>query len=408
MKRLVTLICFTLIAVIFAACAAESVRSDGKNSPEPSELPSPSETPTEIRVIELARPTPVPTPEVTLVPYDGIVEHLFFHPIICYPEMAFDGDSEQAGLDEYMVTLSEYEKMLQSLYDRNYILVNINDIWSEYTNDSGQTRMKRNTLMLPEGKLPIILSYDDVNYYEYMLANGFTHRLMLGRDGEIWSYGLDPEGNSVVSQDLDAVTVLDKFVKENPDFSHNGAKGMLCLTGYQGILGYRTHTEAGNNSPQFEANRQNEIARVKPIIERLKETGWYFASHSFSHLHLDSASYDRAKKDADRWMDEVGSLIGETSVMVYPYGGRLDGNDVTKTGDAFKYYQSLGFRVFASVGVESYSQIKKDISAVICDRMHADGGTLRREPTRYSKFYDAAEVWDDIRPVDNNKYKRNW
>ena len=405
MKRLSILVCFTIIAIVFAACAAESVRLANNPSPTPPSTSEPSATPHEVHVVELVQPTPVPTPEGTLVEWDGIVEHLFFHPVITYPEMAFDGDYEQAGLDEYMVTLSEYEKMLQSLYDKDYIIVNINDVWSEYTNDSGQTRMQRNTLMLPEGKKPIILSYDDVNYYEYMLANGFTYRLMLGRDGEVWSYGLDPEGNVVVSQDLDTVTVLDKFVKEHPDFSHNGAKGMLCLTGYQGILGYRTHTDVNNDSPQFEANRQNEIARVKPIIEKLKETGWYFASHSFSHLNLGKASYDRAKKDADRWFDEVGSLIGETSIMVYPYGARLDGDDVKQTGAAFKYYQSLGFRIFASVGIESYSKIKTDISAVICDRMHADGGTLRREPTRYSIFYDAAEVWDDSRPTS---YPRSW
>lgn len=406
MKRLAILICTTILAVVFAACAAQSVRGAPTPTPEPS--PTSTPTPEDVRVIEPVVTTPEPTPEATLVPWDGIVEHLFFHPVITYTEMAFDGDYEQAGLDEYMITLSEYEKILQSLYDKNYILVDINDVWSEYTNDSGQTRMKRNTLMLPEGKIPIVLSFDDVNYYEYMIDNGMTHRLMIGRDGEIWSYGLDPEGNVVVSQDLDTITVLDKFVKEHPDFSHNGAKGMLCLTGYQGILGYRTQTEVGKDSLEFEANRQNEIARVKPIIEKLKETGWYFASHSFSHLSFEKASFNRAKSDAERWADEVGSLIGETQVLVYPYGARLDGGDFKQTGEAFKYYQSLGFRIFCSVGIESFSYIKPDICAVICDRMHSDGGTLRRERERYSKFYDAAEVWDDVRPVDSNKYPRKW
>jgi len=411
MKRLAILICYMLIAVVFVACAAEKALSSGGSRVPQENLPTsaPTETPIPIRVITPVTPTPAPTapPEETLVPWDGIVEHLFFHPVITYPEMAFDGDSQEQGLDDYMVTLSEYEKILQSLYDKNYIMVNINDVWSEYTNDSGQQRMKRNTLMLPEGKIPIVLSFDDVNYYTYMIENGMTHRLMLGRDGEIWSYGLDPEGNVVVSQDLDTITVLDKFVKEHPDFSHNGAKGMLNLTGYQGILGYRTQTEKGKDSPEFEANRQNEIARVKPIIQKLKDTGWYFASHSFSHLSFEKASYDRAVADAERWFAEVGSLIGETQVLVYPYGGRLDGGDFKTTGAAFKYYQSKGFRIFASVGNESFSYIKPDINAVICDRMHSDGYTLRRERERYSKFYDAAEVWDDARPV-GAKYPVNW
>ena len=27
------------------------------------------------------------------VPWTGVVEHLFFHPVIAYPELAFDGGS---------------------------------------------------------------------------------------------------------------------------------------------------------------------------------------------------------------------------------------------------------------------------------------------------------------------------
>ena len=38
--------------------------------------------------------------------------------------------------------------------------------------------------MLPEGKKPLIISFDDVNYYDYMLAEGFTSKLVLGDDGQ--------------------------------------------------------------------------------------------------------------------------------------------------------------------------------------------------------------------------------
>ena len=128
---------------------------------------------------------------VNLVEYDGIVEHLFFHPIIAYPEMAFDGDAKEEGLDSYMVTISEYNLMLESLYEKDYILVDMNDVWSEIIGDDGNPQMVRNTLMIPDGKKPLILSYDDVNYYEYMIENGFPYKLVI-KDGEIWSYGLDP------------------------------------------------------------------------------------------------------------------------------------------------------------------------------------------------------------------------
>ena len=82
----------------------------------------------------------------------------------------------------------------------------------------------------------------------------------------------------MTSRDLDAITILDKFVEEHPDFSPFGAKGSLSLTGYCGILGYRTQTEKENQSAAHEENRQKEREAVKPIIEELKRTGWTFGS----------------------------------------------------------------------------------------------------------------------------------
>ena len=210
---------------------------------------------------------------VTYVAWNDIVEHLFFHPVVAYPELAFDGDSQANGIDDWMVTVDEYNKILQSVYDNGYILVDINDVWSETTGEDGQPKMVRNTLYIPEGKKPLILSYDDVNYYDYMLKDGFTYKLIIGEDGLLWSWGKDPQGNEVVSQDLDALTILDKFVRQHPDFSPFGAKGSLSLTGYQGILGYRTNTDTKDWDDAKEANRQREREAVKPIIAELKRTG---------------------------------------------------------------------------------------------------------------------------------------
>ena len=330
---------------------------------------------------------------------DQVVEHLFFHPVVAYPELAFDGDNQANGIDDYMVTVDEYNKILQSVYDKGYVLVDIADVWRETTGEDGTPKMVKNTLYLPEGKKPLILSYDDVNYYEYMLTNGFTWKLILGEDGKIASYGKDPQGAEVVSRDLDAVPILDKFVEEHPDFSPFGAKGCLSLTGYEGILGYRTQTDTKSWTEAQEANRQREIEAVKPIIAELKRTGWTFGSHTWGHIRLGAKSLESIQADTERWLDEVGSLVGPTTILFYPHGERPDGNDWQNTGPVFQYLQSQGFRVFASVGIESFSYIKKDICAVICDRLHPDGTTLRHSRDRYLQFYDAKDIMDvAVRP----------
>ena len=277
MRRMTNLLLALLLLLSLTACSSTPAPgSDGPSQPEP---PAQAETP---EADAPAEPEPEPytildptvQPEggvrdgVTYVPYDGVVEHLFFHPVVAYPELAFDGDSKSDGIDDWMVTAGEYLKILESVYEKGYVLVDIADCWSEQTDESGQTRMVKNTLYLPEGKKPLILSYDDVNYYEYMLANGFTYKLIIGEDGKLWSWGKDPQGKEVVSRDLDAVTILDKFVEEHPDFSPFGAKGCLSLTGYEGILGYRTQTDSKSWTAEQEANRQKGLYAAEAIWTR--------------------------------------------------------------------------------------------------------------------------------------------
>lgn len=415
-----------LFSALLAALALTALTACGSKQPTGT---APSAPPVQTQPVGTETPAPTETPELPAVSEayaqeealktywsedqltqawgpEQVVEHMFFHPVVAYPEMAFDGDSMTKGIDDWMVTADEYWKILQSLYDNGYILVSTLDVWSP-----GETGMVRNTLMLPEGKKPIILDFDDVNYYEYMLENGFTYKLILGEDGNIWSYGKDPQGNDVISQDLDAITILDKFVREHPDFSLNGVKAGINLTGYQGILGYRTQTDRDVTEPAalaaFEANRQKEIEAVKPIIARLKETGWYFTSHTWGHINLANKSLGVVQNDTQRWLDEVGSLVGETPILVYPHGARPDGNDVQQTGPIFQYLYDQGFRYFFSVGINSFSKLKTDLPVVIGDRLHPDGTTLRSERGRdwYKQFYDTREIIDlTVRP-DYGWYK---
>ena len=158
---------FTLalaMALPLAAC--------GKTADETA--PTPPPTPT-------VEPTPEPTPdpELAVQTYwsedqltqawgpNQVVEHIFFHPVIAYPQWAFHDcsatQSEKEGLDDWMVTVDEYNKILQSLYERDYILVNLSDVWVEQTNENGEPRVVRNTLMEPEGKKSLVISFDDVN-----------------------------------------------------------------------------------------------------------------------------------------------------------------------------------------------------------------------------------------------------
>ena len=135
MQRLTALLLAALLLFSMTACgqqaepSAENAPSLPVEAPEAvPEIPEPEPEPEPAPYV-ISSPTVMPEggtkDGVTYVEYNGVVEHLFFHPVIAYPEQAFDGDHMSNGYDDWMVTVGEYNKILQSLYDNGYILVDM-------------------------------------------------------------------------------------------------------------------------------------------------------------------------------------------------------------------------------------------------------------------------------------------
>ncbi len=163
------------------------------------------------------------------------ITHVFFHSLIVDTSRAFDGDYNSDGYNQVMTTVKEFRKMLTLLYARGYVLVSPHDM--AYKDENGV--MQRGTILLPEGKTPLVLSQDDVSYYHYMDGDGLASKLVLDENGEVKCEYVKRDGGVVVG-DYDMVPIVDTFIKEHPDFSYHGRKGILAMTGYNGVLGYRT------------------------------------------------------------------------------------------------------------------------------------------------------------------------
>lgn len=319
-------------------------------------------------------------PPVELVPYEGPVEHIFFHPLIVYPERTFIGDRLAKGYDDYFVTVPEFKKILEALYQNQFILVDIYDVLEIKADGT----VAEKPLELPPGKKPLILSIDDLNYYEYMIQRGNAFKLILDDRGEVAAYSIDPKGHEIVSYEDEIVPYLDRFVEAHPDFSLNGAKGIINLTGYEGILGYRTQDPT---QPNFE----QEKAEALRVVERLKETGWRFASHSYGHPDVKKISLEKLKADTLKWKNEVAPLVGETPLYVYPYGSSVPASD-----PKFRFLKEQGFHVFFGVGPKPYLRVEKDWAFM--DRRHIDGIALKTQKELLRPLFDADEVIDPVRP----------
>lgn len=286
----------------------------------------------------------------TLVPVNITeVTHVFFHSLVADPSKAFDGDSDEAGYNQVMTTINEFNKILQSMYDKGYVLVRLHDLASETADENGNMIMKPGTILLPEGKKPFVMSQDDVCYYPYMDGDGFARRIIIGEDGKpTCEMILDDGSISVGSYDL--VPILEDFIEKHPDFSYKGARAVLAFTGYEGILGYRTSASYAD-SETYEHDREE----ARKVAQCLKDHGWELASHSWGHLNLGAVEWERFVGDTDKWEQEVDSLIGPTDIILFPFGSDIgDWHPYTTENERFNYLYDAGFRYFCNVDSNQY------------------------------------------------------
>lgn len=317
-----------------------------------------------------------------MVVYQGPIEHIFFHPLLAYPELAFDNDQQAKGFNDWFVTVKEFKRILASLYKNNYMLIDIHAIFNKPEN--GQPLTVKTDLLLPAGKKPLIISVDDLNYYKYMLPNGTVHKLILDEHGNIATFSLSPQGIPITSRDNEIVPILDQFIQDHEDFSLNGAKGILALTGYEGVLGYRTNELA---SPSFASEKDQALI----IIKRLKETGWTFASHGYGHLDARKIPLAVLLKDTQHWLTEVATITGPTDVYIYPYGSSVLPGD-----PKFQSLLANGFKVLCAVGPIPY--LKSGPDHLMMDRRHIDGMALHSQAALLKEFFESSEIIDEVRP----------
>lgn len=319
------------------------------------------------------------------------INQIFFHALIADISKAFDGDYDSKGYNMYMTTVSEFEKILQKMYDQGYVLVNMSDLFRKETLSDGTTKFVQNEIYLKEGKKPFVLSEDDVAYYEYMQDDGFASRIVVGDDGKPTCEMVLEDGKTVTGA-FDVVPIVDEFVKEHPDFSYKGAKGMITLTGYEGILGYRTND---STSPTYEADKE----AAKKVVEALKADGWEFGCHSWGHKDMQTASLELLESDTERWLTEVEPLVGPTEIYVFPFGYDIETTPGTYKSDKYKFLKEKGFDIFVGVYKEPWMHIKKDY--VRTTRRPLDGQAMIEFPDRLTDLFNAADIIDPRRPAKN-------
>ncbi len=328
-----------------------------------------------------------------LVEHWGDVEFLDLRPLIAYTDRAFGSDTAYYGQDSNMITAYEFTKILEQLYNNNYVLIDINQLFNTtYNSDGSVASIEENKLMLPDGKKPLVILVEDLNYYKYMREDGENYKLVLDSDGKVAAYSINNDGEEVISRENEIIPILDKFVEDHYDFSINGAKGCIGLTGYAGILGYATDDPMGENYA-------SEYQEAKKVVDRLKATGWTFASHSQGHRHSNAISYETFTADAERWANEVGSIVGDTTVYIWPFGESVEHSDMKLT-----YLLQKGFSIFCSATDQSSYNLSTYYVNVTSRLVSGTG----LKDARFNDIFEVPAVTDPERPWYNEWNEAYW
>ncbi len=338
------------------------------------------------------------------------VTHIFFHTLIVDPAKAFDGDSDSEGYNQYMCTIEEFNRIIETMYEEGYVMVSMHDMVE--TDENGKVTSKN--ILLPEGKTPFVLSEDDVSYYHYMTGDGFADKLIIDENGKVKNTYTEDDGTVSVG-DYDVVPIIDSFVEEHPDFAYHGHKGTIALTGYEGVLGYRTDEvyltrEEGRVSttqqdffdanPDFdEAAWQNEVDQATAVANAMKAEGWEFASHTWGHIDPLKNGFDAFKRDCDRWEANVRPIVGDTDIIIFAFGADIDTvwRAYSDSNEYFEYLKELGFNIYCCVDSTKNLVIVSD-DAMRMGRRDIDGYRMFYNPGLLSDLFDVNDIWDERRP----------
>jgi hypothetical protein len=318
-----------------------------------------------------------------MIDYQGKVYSIFFHPLIVYPDLAFNKKNDHlVYMDDWFVTKNEFNKIILELYKRGFVLISLKDIFEEKKDSQGQLIIKRKKLLFPEGKTPLLLSLDDYNFYNTMKTHGTIDHFYVDKKNNLVTVS-SVNGKKIIGDDQEIPQLLEKFITAHPDFSYHHAKGIIGLTGYNGIFGYTTQKIQ-------DKNYNAQLIEAKKVVQKLKNMRWEFASHSYFHLSESQQTESQFEQSEKRWKQEVGFIVGPTSYYIFPFGESWDEN-----GRRMKFLKSMGYKYF--FGVSQSNEISIQPDCVIIERFPMDGFAVRGKYSKSNFFITPSNILDHAR-----------
>ncbi len=272
------------------------------------------------------------------------------------------------------ITTDEFAAILQQLYEGGYVLVSLYDFAEPGTDAEGGVTVQRTSIRLPEGKKPVILTQEGVNFYDHtQKSGGFANCLALDGNGELTAVMTDADGN-VTTGNFDFVPVLNAFLKEHPDFSYEGARATIAVSGYEGLFGYDL----------------SDSDKIKEVLNKLRSDGYDIACYTYADMKYAEYGVAGLKDDLKNWSDKITPILGDVDILVYPSGSDIRGQEAY-SGSKYDALHDFGFRYFVGTGSGSSWALTTGEYARHT-RTVVTASNLASNPEYYSGLFDAATV----------------
>ena len=344
-----------------------------------------------------------------MVVYQDIsaIPNLSFHMLVVDPARAYVDEDFASSYRNTFVTVAEFQKILEQLYNNGYMLVNPRELVTTTTNDEGKTVYTSKPLYLPADKKPIILTETNVNYYTYMVDGngdgvadkdgaGFASKLIVDETGNLANEYVDAQGN-IYTGAYDLVPIHEAFIAAHPDFSLRGARATIAVSGYDGLFGHRTNAAAAET---LDANvYQAQVDGAKAVIAALRDAGYEIACYSYKNTSYSDSSAMEIEADLKKWTDEVTPILGQVDMMVYALNSDI-GDQAAYSGEKFNVLKNTGFSFFFgySDNAQPWAIVSDDY--VRQGRVVVTGSNLVNNPQYFNNWFDAATVLDPARSAD--------
>ena len=340
----------------------------------------------------------------TLISYNdpGSIPNLSFQMLIADPSRAFTNQKYGGQYNRNFVTIDEFQKILESLYEKGYVLVEFEHCIAETVTGDTITYSSK-PILLPDGKKPVMITETMVNYYNYMIDGngdnipdkdgaGFASKLVVDDlTGKIQAEMVTASGETVRGN-YDLVPILEQFIEEHPDFSYRGARAILAVTGDEGIFGYRINTST--KTSRGEAFYNKEVEGAKKIVAALREKGYEIACYTYANVDYGKKSASDIQADISSWKVEIMPVVGTLDTLVY-----AKSSDISSTGayqgGKYNVLKEAGFRYFISNGTSPSADVTSEY--VRQKRIMVTGTYMAHTPTLYNYYFDSKSVLNSTR-----------